>query len=41
MNATGAGLKIQESDVTGPAVNLRLLVAIQPPRSVSPGFVLT
>jgi hypothetical protein len=41
MNVINAGSKIQESDVAGSAFNLRLPVAIQSPRSMSPGFVLT
>jgi hypothetical protein len=41
MNVMNAGSKIQESDLTGPAFNLRLPVAIQAPRSLNCGFSLT
>jgi hypothetical protein len=34
MNLTNAAHKIQENDLTGPAFNLRLPVAIQAPRMV-------
>jgi hypothetical protein len=38
LNVTNAGQKIQESDLTGKSFNLRLPVAIQPPRFVRFGF---
>jgi len=34
LNATNAGHRLQESDLSGPSFNLRLPVAIQPPRFV-------
>lgn len=39
MNVDNAGARIQESDVTGVSFNLRLPVALQSPRTVSPGFI--
>lgn len=41
MNVTNAAHKIQESDITSPAFNLRLPVALQPPRSIDLGFRYT
>lgn len=38
MNVTNAGQSLQQSDLSGPAFNLRLPVAIQPPRFVRLGF---
>jgi hypothetical protein len=38
LNVTNAGQSIQESDLSGPAFNLRRPVAIQPPRAVRVGF---
>jgi hypothetical protein len=38
LNVTNAGQRIQESDLSGPAFNLRLPVAIQAPRTVRLGF---
>ena len=37
-NVTNAGQRLQESDLSGPSFNLRLPVAIQPPRSAVIGF---
>ncbi|MGA3099489.1 MAG: hypothetical protein ABSF25_23795, partial [Bryobacteraceae bacterium] len=34
LNATNAGHKLQESDLSGPSFDQRLPVAIQPPRFV-------
>jgi len=39
MNVANAAHKIQECDITGPAFNLRLPVALQSPRVASLGFV--
>ena len=41
MNVTNAAHKIQESDITSPAFNLRLPVALQSPREVSLGGIYT
>ncbi len=38
LNVTNANNRIQENDLSGPAFNLRLPVAIQPPRFVRFGF---
>ena len=38
MNVTNAGQSLQQSDLSGPAFNLRLPVEIQPPRFVRLGF---
>jgi hypothetical protein len=38
LNVTNAGQRLQENDLSGPAFNLRLPVAIQPPRLVRMGF---
>jgi hypothetical protein len=38
LNVTNAAQRLQESDLSGPSFNLRLPVAIQPPRSVRIGF---
>jgi hypothetical protein len=38
LNATNAGQRLQESDLSGPSFNLRLPVSIQPPRMVRVGF---
>jgi hypothetical protein len=38
VNVMNANNRIRESDVTGPAFNLRLPVAIQPSRFVGFGF---
>ena len=38
LNLTNAGQKLQENDLSGPSFNLRLPVAIQPPRFVRIGF---
>jgi hypothetical protein len=38
LNVTNAAQKLQESDLSGPLFNLRLPVAIQPPRFVRLGF---
>jgi hypothetical protein len=38
LNVTNAGQRIQENDLNGPSFNLRLPVAIQPPRTVRFGF---
>jgi hypothetical protein len=38
LNVTNSGHKIQESDLSGPAFNLRLPEAIQPPLAVRLGF---
>jgi hypothetical protein len=38
LNVTNAGQRLQESDLSGPSFNLRLPVAIQPPRFVRLGF---
>ncbi len=37
-NVTNAGQRLQEDDLSGPSFNLRLPVAIQPPRFVRIGF---
>jgi outer membrane receptor protein involved in Fe transport len=37
-NVTNAAHRIQENDLSGPSFNLRLPVAIQPPRFVRIGF---
>jgi hypothetical protein len=37
-NVTNAAQRLQESDLSGRSFNLRLPVAIQPPRSVRVGF---
>ena len=38
LNVTNAGQRLQEDDLSGPSFNLRLPVAIQPPRFVRIGF---
>ncbi len=38
LNVTNAGQRLQENDLSGPSFNLRLPVAIQPPRFVRIGF---
>jgi outer membrane receptor protein involved in Fe transport len=38
LNVTNAGQRLQENDLSGPSFNLRLPVAIQPPRFVRMGF---
>jgi hypothetical protein len=38
MNVTNAGESLQQNDLSGPDFNLRLPVAIQPPRFVRLGF---
>ena len=38
INVTNAGQRLQEDDLSGPSFNLRLPVAIQPPRSAVIGF---
>jgi hypothetical protein len=38
LNVTNAGQRLQEDDLSGPSFNLRLPVAIQPPRLVRLGF---
>ena len=38
LNVTNAGQRLQEDDLSGPSFNLRLPVAIQPPRFVRMGF---
>ncbi len=38
LNVTNAGQRLQEDDLSGPSFNLRLPVAIQPPRSLRLGF---
>jgi hypothetical protein len=37
-NVTNAGQSIQQNDLSGPSFNLRMPVAIQPPRFVRIGF---
>ena len=37
-NVTNAGQRLQENDLSSPSFNLRLPVAIQPPRFVRVGF---
>ena len=41
MNVMNGASATQQNDLTGTSFNLRLPVAIQAPRAVSPGFVLT
>jgi hypothetical protein len=41
LNVANAAHKIQESDITGPAFNLRLPVALQSPRVLNLGFAYT
>lgn len=38
LNVTNAGQRLQEDDLSGPSFNMRLPVAIQPPRFVRLGF---
>jgi hypothetical protein len=38
LNVTNSGQRLQENDLSGPSFNLRLPVAIQPPRYVRLGF---
>jgi hypothetical protein len=38
LNVTNAAQRLQEDDLSGPAFNLRLPIAIQPPRFVRIGF---
>lgn len=39
LNVTNAAQRLQEQDLSGPSFNLRLPVAIQPPRSIRLGFL--